>query len=71
MDERAEYREAELAALAGQEVPFDHLRHSAHRTVECAPFNFARMKETAKSGNPHSVCCVPVLSPVGRVALIW
>ena len=66
-----EQRRAERAALAGREVPCEHLKTMPHRTLTATGIQFKHYRSLAVTGRPFSVCCVPVLSPVGRAATWW
>lgn len=70
-EDEQEHRRAEAAALQGREVPFDLLAHMPDKTMHARGMRFQQLRSLAKSARAASVCCLPVASPVGKVATIW
>ena len=69
-EQRVAERVAERAA-AGLEVPATLLKPMAARTLHCDGKEFRRFKSLAKTAHRRSVCCLPIVSPVGWLYTAW
>ena len=69
-EQRVAERVAERAA-AGLEVPSDLVKPVPPRTLRCDGKEFRRYRSLAKTARHRSVCCLPIVSPVGWVYTTW
>ena len=71
LEERDERRQAAAAALRGTVVLAEHLLSVPSRTLHCDAHEFKRIRGLGRGGRHTSLCCLPVMSPIGVPFRLW